>query len=114
MNAMRKCVVVLPILAMGGCGGDPRLDTTNKQTYEASRKAIEAGMTDAQKREFARDTMAALGPAAVQAAMKKNFSNTAGPANPADMYKPLNGMTAEEIHAKALAASTKLEASKKK
>ena len=114
MNAMRKCVVLLPILAIAGCGGGLRLDTTNKQTYEASRKAIEAGMTDAQKREFARDTMAALGPEAVKAAMKKNFSNTAVGANPAEMYKPLNGMNAEEIHAKAEEATKKREASKKK
>ena len=100
-------MVLLPILAMAGCGGAPRLDATSKESYEASRKAIESGMTDAQKREFARDTMAAIGPDAVKAAVQRNFSKDKSASSPTDMFKPLNGMTADEIHAKALEASKK-------
>jgi len=88
---------------IAGCGGSPRLDTTSKESLEASMKTMEAGMTDAQKREFAGDRTTAVGPSAMQAAMKNNFNkdNDKSASSPTDIYKSLNGMTVEEIHAKA-------------
>jgi hypothetical protein len=88
-------------LAISGCGRSPRLDTTSEETYKASQKAITADMTDAQKREFAGDIAAAVGPEAVQAGLRNTFSKDKSQASPTAMYKSLNGMTAEEIHAKA-------------
>jgi hypothetical protein len=77
------------------------MDTTSDETLAASQKAMTANMTDAQKREFAGDITAALGPEAMQAGMKNTFSKGKAPGGMSAMYKSLNGMTAEEIHAKA-------------
>ena len=103
MNVRLRCTVFLLMLAIAGCGGGPKLDASSQATYEASRKAMESGMTDTQKRKFAADVMVVLGPEAAEANMKKTFSKDKNqPASsPTDMYKPLQGMTVEQIQAKA-------------
>jgi hypothetical protein len=60
-----------------------------------------ADMSDAQKRAFAGDISAAIGPEGMQAGIRKTFSKEKSPGSLTAMYKSLHGMTAEEIHAKA-------------
>jgi hypothetical protein len=63
---------------------------------------MNANMSDNQKRQFAADIMTALGPEAAQKTMKNTFSkDKTTPADPMEMFKPLQGMTAEQIQAKA-------------
>ena len=91
MNVAVKCGLLLLVLVIAGCGGGPTLDTTNEKTFEASRKAMTASMTDNQKRQFAKDLAAALGPEANKTAMGSGT----------EKYKPLDGMTVEQIEAAA-------------
>ena len=96
-----SCGFLFSILAIAGCGGGARLDATSTDTFTASRKAMEAGMTDNQKRQLATDFSDALGPEAREATMKNTFSKEKVATNPTDIYKSLQGMNVEEIHAKA-------------
>ncbi len=104
MRASLKSLALLSMIAVFGCGGGARLDASSKEKLEDSMKAMRAGMTDVQKREFAQDLATAVG----QGAMMSGFAaggekgKEAAASNPADAYKPLNGMTAEEIHDKAV------------
>ena len=104
MMTRLRLAILFSGLAIGGCSSSPRLDTTDAKTYEASRKAITANMSDTEKREFAQDLAAAIGKDAMGAAMKSALSTgeSKAPSSPTDVYKPLNGMTAEQIHAKAV------------
>ncbi len=101
MNRRLKCGWLFSIVAIAGCGGGPRLDATDAKTYEDSKKAMTANMSDNQKRQFAQDVMTALGPEAAQAAMKRTFSKDKSTTSETDVYKPLQGMTVEQIQAKA-------------
>jgi hypothetical protein len=100
VNARLRYAVLLSTFAIAGCGS-PGLDATSKESYEASSKTMTSSMTDAQKRQFAQDIMAALGPEAVEANMKRTFSKEKSVSSPTEMYKPLQGMTVEQIQAKA-------------
>jgi hypothetical protein len=62
---------------------------------------MEAGMTDNQKRQLAKDFAEALGAEAAQATIKNTFSKEKTTTSPTEIYKSLQGMTAEEIHLKA-------------
>ncbi len=65
-------------------------------------KAMRATMTDPQKREFAQDMAAALGQGAMMSGLGGGDKGKgAAPASASNAYKPLDGLTAEEIHAKA-------------
>ena len=100
MKPALKCGLLFSVLAIAGCGG-PKLDVTNVDTFTASRKAMEASMTDNQKRQLANDLRDALGPEVAQATMDNTFSKEKKTTSPTDMYKSLQGLTAEDIHNKA-------------
>jgi hypothetical protein len=100
VNARLRYAALLSTLAIAGCGG-PTLDATSDETYAASTKKMTANMSDPQKRQFAQDVMAALGPEAAQKNMERTFSKEKVASSPTEMYKPLQGMTVEQIEAKA-------------
>jgi hypothetical protein len=58
-------------------------------------------MTDNQKRQLATDLADALGTEAAMANMKNTFSKEKTTTNPSDVYKPLQGLSATEIHDRA-------------
>jgi hypothetical protein len=97
MNAVWKCVVVLSVLAISGCDNSPKLDATSMQSLEASRKAMTDKMSPQEKREFATDTMTAIGTEAIGATK----------AGSTDMYKSLHGMSVDQIRTKAAEAREK-------
>lgn len=101
METAFRCALLFSILAITGCGGGARLDATSVDTFTASRKSMEAGMTDNQKRQLATDLADALGAEARDATMKNTFSKEKTTTSPAELYKPLQGMNVEEIHNKA-------------
>ncbi len=100
MTARLKYAVLLSTLAIAGCGS-PALDATSQETFEASKKKMMADMSDNQKRQFSQDIMTALGPEAAEANMKRTFGKEKTAASPTEMFKPLQGMTADQIQAKA-------------
>jgi hypothetical protein len=101
MKAGLSCGLLFSVLAITGCGGGARLDATSTDTFAASRKAMEAGMTDKQKRQLATDFADALGPEAAQATVRNTFSKEKTTTSPTEIYKTLQGLSAEEIHNKA-------------
>ena len=101
MKSALSCGLLMSVLAITGCGGGPRLDATSMDSFGASRKAMEADLTDKQKSQLAKDLADALGPEAARMAMNNTFSKEKSTTNPIDIYKSLDGMTAEEIHLKA-------------
>jgi hypothetical protein len=101
MKTGLRCGLLFSILTITGCGGGPRLDATSMDTLAASRKAMETDMTDNQKRQLATDLADALGPEAAQTAMKNAFSKEKKETSQSELYKPLQGLTATEIHDRA-------------
>jgi hypothetical protein len=101
--------LLVSFLTTAGCDFSARLDTTDDARYEASLKKMQADMSDTQKRQFAADRQSALGQEAVSAVMKQTFSKDKGaaPLKQSEVYKSLNGMTVDQIHAKAEENRTK-------
>src|SRR5215210_7263328 len=84
-------------LVLTGCesGGGGRFDATNEATTKASLKRMTAGKTEAQKKQFIADCAAIAAQAATERAMHGS------PTSPAEGFKPLHGLTASQIRAKA-------------
>jgi hypothetical protein len=95
-----KCAALFLLVAIAGCGS-ATIDATSMDTYQASTKAMTKDMSDAQKRQFFQDIQTALGPEAAQETAKRTLGKDKAAPNPIDAYKPLQGMTAEAIQAKA-------------
>jgi hypothetical protein len=101
VNARLKYAVVLATLAIAGCGS-PKLDASSTKAYQASYKKMTQDMSDTQKRQFAQDIIAALGPEVAQENAKRTLSkDKAAAADPTAMYKPLEGKTVDQIRAMA-------------
>jgi hypothetical protein len=100
----RVAVTFLLFACIEGCGGSPRLDASSDATLEASTKRITAGMTEEQKKAFVSDMGAAVLPGAMKSVFENAFkkgANKTPPQSGHEVFKPLHGMTASEIHAKA-------------
>jgi hypothetical protein len=110
MKTALKCGLLFSILAITGCGVGPRLDATSMDSFAASRKAMETDMTDNQKRQLAKDLGDALGQEAAMANAKNTFSKEKKETSLNDAYKPLQGLTATEIHDRAEANRAKRKA----
>jgi hypothetical protein len=66
-------------------------------------KSMSAGMTEAERKQFAADCMSVVFQDALKSAVARLGDPAKSKAEPdkAMMFKPLNGLTATEIHAKA-------------
>ena len=100
---MRKSRIIPAALVLGiltGCGSAKRLDATDDETLKTSMAAMKASMNEADSKQFQADvqTAASLGPskeATIPGVTRQKQSK------PIDKFKPLDGMTAAEIHSKA-------------
>lgn len=106
---MMKTTIVLTLAAMfaAGCGGEPTLDATSDATVDASVKRMTEAMPEARRPEFARAVMMAAMPrdaikARMQAAAR---GEPVAKASTAELYRPMHGMTADEIIAGAASSS---------
>jgi hypothetical protein len=93
MNRSIACLLVL-LAMVAGCGGEPRFDATDEATAKASVDRMTAGMTAAQKDEFTKSMTTVMVAPALKGGVPKDQS-------PNSLRKPLHGMTAAEITAKA-------------
>jgi hypothetical protein len=88
------------IALLAGCGG-PTLDASSKDALQKSMERMTAGMTDEEKGAFGADCMTVVLPDM----MKNAFSGLGGGSPPsldeAEMFKPLHGLTVEQIRKKA-------------
>jgi hypothetical protein len=101
MRRLKLTTLILIAMAATGCGG-PKLDTTSTASAKESMEKMMAGMTDEQKKEFVADCMIAAGSDFMKSAFQNAFSKDRS-LMPDDttLFKPLNGLTVAEIHAKA-------------
>ncbi len=86
-------------LVVPGCLGEARLDTSSQASIDSSIKAMQSGLSDKDKQQLNAD-MSAVTMQAVFKAMSESKGQNKGPTGP-ELYKPLSGMTAKQIHEKA-------------
>jgi hypothetical protein len=91
-----KLATVLVLAGLtNGCGASgPTIDASTPQRADASRAAMTASMTDLEKKQFAQDCAVVLGSAPTQ---------TGKETDPSARINPLHGLTADQIHEKAVA-----------
>jgi hypothetical protein len=77
--------------------GEPRLDATSKATIDASSKAMGDRLDEAKKKELG----AAIAKLALPQMMKAALMPSATKPTEVEIFKPLHGMTADEIIARA-------------
>lgn len=111
MERMRRFVAAIALgLASGtadgcgGVGGSPRFDASTEEAAHASIEAMKAGLGDDARKRLA-DDLATFTPtrpdAALTGARKKARAKSAAVDKPNVIFKPLDGLTAAEIHDKA-------------
>jgi hypothetical protein len=83
-------------------GATPRLDASSEKSLETSVQRMTAGLSDDQKTAFAQDCIALTLPGMMTTAFLNAFSQGKLPTGDrTDAFKPLQGMSVAEIHAKA-------------
>jgi hypothetical protein len=98
----RAWFVCVAALFLVGCGGPPaKLDTTTDATTDASLKAMTAGLSDAEKKQFQEDCD--LATLSAQFSSKPPKDNS-----PKEKLETLNGLTADEIRSRAAVVRAKL------
>jgi hypothetical protein len=99
MSTRRAPIVALSLsLVVAGCGGGaPRIDASTDETARASLDRMRAGLSKAQRDALAGDISTVAMPAMIKRALaSRNMSE-----GPAVSLKPIDGLTAAEIHEKA-------------
>jgi hypothetical protein len=98
---MRRLVSALAIaLLLGpGCGSPARLDTSSDAALAQSKKAILSAMPESERMSFNIDCLAAIGDEHITKTGER--SEKGEKLTDKDLFRPLEGMTAAEIKAKA-------------
>jgi hypothetical protein len=97
-----KLATIFLATMVGGCGGAPTFDASSDKTANKSMEVMTAKLPDAEKKQFAADTMTLVSPAFMKSAMASAFSKTAKPdTSAAGVFKPLHGLTRAQIHEQA-------------
>jgi hypothetical protein len=99
MSTRRAPIVALSLaLAVAGCSdGAPRIDASTDQTARASLERMRAGLSEAQRDALAGD----IATVAMPAMIKRAFASGNMGEGPAVSLKPIDGLTAAEIHERA-------------
>jgi hypothetical protein len=92
-----RTVALLTLLTMAGCNAEPRIDASSDTALKASLKKMDEKLTEKKKQELAHATMILTMPQMSNAAP----GSSAPTATKESVYKTLDGMTADEIIAKA-------------
>jgi hypothetical protein len=105
MNWNRLAFIVI-CLAFTGCDSTPKLDATNDATYDKSFKEMFKALSKEDQRKLRVD-LGVIATAAQNAKGQADLSKGMGSAMAASMspsvkYKDANGLTAEQIHDKAV------------
>ena len=101
-------VIAIVIAVAASFVEKPRLDASSTAvSLESSLQKVTAGMSDTQKKEFLADCMELTLPGTMKSAFERAFLSNGPPATTGPrMYRPLQGMTAAEIHRKAEGCAT--------
>lgn len=99
----RVAAFVLSTLVVTGCGGGglvggtPTIDATDTDRLASSMTRMRERLDDAHKTQLAADILLLTAPKDASGKVRANAIQAGGP----EAMKPLQGLTAEEIHAKA-------------
>jgi hypothetical protein len=88
-----RALTLFTLLVLAGCDSQPRIDASSDKALKASLKKIDEKLTDKKRQELARATMVLM----TREASDKAASTPAKES----IYKSLDGMSADEIIAKA-------------
>jgi hypothetical protein len=97
---------LIAALLLSGCGA-PKFDATTEASAKASMEAMTAGLSSTEKEEFSRDVMSVVMMDGLQAAFRSMAKGVQAPneSSPkfgsAEMFRPIQGLTRAQIHAKA-------------
>ena len=101
------------LVFIGGCGS-PTFDATSRETAEASMKRMTSGLSDEEKKQFDKDCLTVAMPGRTVGAFRQAFSkDTPTPTSDPEAFKPLQGLTVDQIRAKAGELRQALETNKK-
>lgn len=98
-------LLLLAVLAfLPGCGSrPPKMDASTDESVKQSIDKMTEGMTDAQKEEFGKDCLTACFEDMMRLAAERAFSKEEKrKPTKAEVFKAIHGLTAAEIHAKAV------------
>ncbi len=98
---MRRLAFALAIalVAGPGCGRPARLDASSDEALVQSQKAMMAGMSDSERINFRVDCLSAIGDEHITKTGEREQKGEK--LTDKDLFRPLDGMTAPEIKAKA-------------
>ena len=94
---LTRCLfAVFLSLTLLGCSSEPRLDTADEAAVGSSLKAMRKKLPEDDQKQLARD----ISTASMLYAHDKKRDPKAPAAGATEALKPLNGMTAKQIHEK--------------
>ncbi len=91
--------LAVALVVIVGCGA-PRFDASSDAAVDASLKRLGDSLDAPAKEQLSKDMMALTLPGMMKSAFS-NIGKMTGPPSKAELFKPLNGLTVEEIHAAA-------------
>ena len=103
-DVMRYVLLALVAVLVAGCG-EQRFDATSEETVKASIEQMGKNLSQEDKARFARGVMGAMMKSAFRSATKKKV------ASPAEVARPLHGLTATQIMQLGDAAGAKASGS---
>ena len=96
---MRRLAFAIALLVGPGCGQSARLDTSSDEALVRSKQAMVAGMSAADRMAFQVDCLSAVGDEHITKTGER--SEKGEKLTDKDLFRPLEGLTAAEIKAKA-------------
>jgi hypothetical protein len=95
-------LTVMAAVAISGCGASDRIDATSQESLGQSIKRIKAGMPKADQDALAKDLATVTFAANAKTMVANALSKTSNKSFiSSEMFKPLHGLTAAQVHEKA-------------
>jgi hypothetical protein len=101
MNRATLPVLLAVGLSITGCSSEPGLDTSSDEAMAASMEKMQAGLSASRREELVRSIAVLVAPRLAEKAQPDRFDNNPAPASQAELLRPYQGMTADQLIAKA-------------
>ena len=115
---MRPGLFVIAAGLLVGCsggGGTPTIDASSDEALDASIRRIKSTLSEEGRKEFAADCATVSGPEMMKSVYRKAYDQGERKASShSALFRSLNGLTAPQIHAKALEMRTAIDVEKAK
>jgi hypothetical protein len=101
MTRLTCCLVAGVTLTVIGCDNSPRLETSTDEAMTASIERMKAPLPEARRQELTRAIAVLVAPRMAEASKPAAFGAEPSPTSQAELLRPFDGMTADQIIAKA-------------